>query len=267
VSLRRGLRFGLLAAAGVLVTLAVIAAVAALALRLHPRANVPWVEFSIGPASGDGTSINPGAIRASGMTVKAMIATAFDVPSVRVMGPPWLDRTRYSVTAVAAAAHAFRGMLRQELEKRLRLETHVEPRPFDVFVLTATSHVRLIDSRRSAPGTWIQWRTARLADASSERIAEALQIVLGKPVIDETGLRGSYDLTLDWDEDPVASLTSFVEHRLGLRLSPGRRDVEVLIVDSARRDAALLLLAQAGRLSRQAPHSIRSRLARALAVR
>ena len=267
MSVRRVLRLALSAAAGVLVTLAIVAALAALALRLHPRATLPWVEFSIGPATGDGANINRSAIRADGITVKAMIATAYEVPSVRVAGPPWLAQTRYSVTAVAQDPHAFRGMLRQELEKRFRLETHVEPRTVDAYVLTATSQVRLIDARRSGPSTWIEWRTARLLDASSERIAEALQLIVGKPVIDETGLRGSYDLTLDWDDDPVASITAFVEHRLGLRLAPGRRDVDVLIVDNVRRDPALFLLAHAGKLAREAPLSVRSQVARALAVR
>lgn len=267
MNLRRGLRLGLWIAAGMLTVLAVIAAAAALALRLHPRTNAPWVEFSIGPASGQSAWIGLRELRADGITVKALIAAAYDVPAVRIIGPPWLAQTRYSVTAVAGDTHAFRGMLRQEPDQRFRLQTHVEPRPFDVFVLTATGAPGLLESQRPGPGTWIEGRTARLRDASSERIAEALQLIVRAPVIDDTGLRGSYDLTLDWTDDPVTSITPFLRDRFGLRLTPGRRDLDVLIVDSAQRDAALLLLAHAGRLSRHAPPSLRFHLARALAVR
>lgn len=46
-------------------------------------------------------------------------------------------------------------------------------------------------------------------------VAEALQLIIGSPVIDETGLRNSYDLNLDWDDKPVQSLTAFLRDRYG----------------------------------------------------
>ena len=110
-------------------------------------------------------------------------------------------------------------------------------------------------------------RTARLRDASSERIAEAVQLIVGTPVIDETGLRGSYDLTLDWDDDPVRSLTAFLRDRFGLRLAPDRRDLDVLVVDNVHRDPALFMLAHLGGMTRPAPRKVRNGLAGLAVVR
>ena len=240
---------------------------ALLAVHLHAPPAGNWVEFSIGPATGVSASISPVQIRSDGITVRGMIATAYDIPAVRVMGPPWLSRVRYAITAVASDAASFRPTLRQELDQRFHLQTHFEPRTYDVFVLTASRDVRLLDSSRPGPSTWIEDRTARLRDASSERIAAAVQSIVGKPVIDETGLRGSYDLSLDWRDDPVASLTPFLRERFGLQLAPARRDVDVLVIDAVRRDPTLFLVGQAPRLTRHAPRRLREHVAGIFTIR
>ena len=266
MSRRRALRAALTVAIGLVALVTVFAAATLLTVHLHTPPLGEWVEFSIGPATGDSASIGPAHIRADGLTLRGAIATAYDIPAVRVAGPPWVSRTRYAITAVARDAASFRPMLRQELDQRFHLETHVEPRSHDVFVLTTSGTVRLLDSSRPGPSTWIEQRTARLRDASSERIAAALQSIIGKPVIDDTGLRGSYDLSLDWTDDPVASLTPFLRDRFGLQISPARRDLDVLVVDRCRPDAALLLSGQAARLTRGAPWRVRQHIARALTI-
>ena len=55
--------------------------------------------------------------------------------------------------------------------------------------------------------------------------------------------------------------------RFGLRLTPGRREMKVVIVDSIRRDAALLLLGHVGRMTRGAPQHFRQRIADVLTIR
>jgi hypothetical protein len=49
-------------------------------------------------------------------------------------------------------------------------------------------------------------------------------------------------------------------------LTPATRNLEVLVVDSARRDPALFVLGQLGRLTAGAPSELRARLARWLSV-
>lgn len=70
---------------------------------------------------------------------------------------------------------------------------------------------------------------------TSESIAGTLEYMLGKPVIDETGLTNHYDFELKWtvggDERATANaLIRAVRERLGLELTVTRRPVEVLVV-------------------------------------
>jgi uncharacterized protein (TIGR03435 family) len=93
-----------------------------------------------------------------------------------------------------------------------------------------------------------------------------LQSALAKPVIDETGLDGRFELELAWTEDRVMSLSKQLRERFGLELTPATRNLEVLVVDSARRDPALFVLGHLGRLTAVAPAEVRARLARLLSV-
>jgi uncharacterized protein (TIGR03435 family) len=247
---------------------AIVIVGSAVVLHRHQRSE-KWLEFSIGPASGDSTSINPTMIRSDGMTLKIALATAFDIPAARVIGPNWLGQTRYAITAVVSLDDqaSFRSLLQEELKNRLNLQTHLEVRPFDVLVLSATGTPRLQRARHTDTGTWVSYEKAVLRDATMERLASALQSIAGRPVVDETGITGKYDLDFGWGEDRVASLTAVLQDRFGLRLSPEKREMEALIVDSIRRDAGLVLLEGADRLTRGAPPDIRRKIANLLTVR
>ena len=239
------------------------------ALRLHPRTSASWTEFSIGPASGNWLTIQPSLMRSSGVSLTTAIAVAYGIPADRVVGPTWLADARYSLTAVADSDDpgAFRPMLQQELENRLRLKTHIEVRSFDVFVLTTTDAPRLELTRSKHEQTSISEWDAQLWAASTSRLASALQSVVGRPVVDETGLPGSYDIKLEWGEDRVATLTAALHDRFGLRLSPAKRDLEALIVDHVQRDAALLLMAEVGQITQGSSPHVRRTIAGILTIR
>ena len=69
-------------------------------------------------------------------------------------------------------------------------------------------------------------------------------------VVDQTGLTGTYDFTLTWSEQSVASgagqengadapsLFTAVQEQLGLKLVPTKVPVQVIIVDSIERPSA-----------------------------
>jgi uncharacterized protein (TIGR03435 family) len=236
---------------------------------MHGRSAGPWLEFSIGPASGTSVSMGPALIRSSGVTLEAALAAAYDVPTVRVIGPEWLGRTRYSINAVVGVdeTESFQRLLQEELKNRLRLQAHLEVRPFDVFVLTADGPPRLEPARGANPRIWVHERDAQFQEATMERVAAVLQGILGRPVIDETGMTGSYNLDVAWGDDVVGSVTAALADRFGLRLSPARRDMEALVIDSVRRDAAMVVLAEVGRFTRGAPPRIRQGIARILTIR
>ena len=254
-------------ALGAAVVIAPIAVVLTV-LNLQPRSTGPWLDFSIGPAVGNSTNISAGSIRSEGITTKALVGLAYDVPQVRVLGPDWLAKTRYSVRAAVDIHDAaeWRGMLRQELERRFHLEAHTEPRPFDVFVLSAAGQPQLerADGRKS--NTWLKVSEVEMQEVSMEGLASALQHIIGHPVIDETGMDGRFNLELAWEQDRVASLTRRLA-AMGLRLTPAKRDLDALVVDRAERDAALLLIERLGGLAQMAPRDLREPIGWIFSVR
>jgi uncharacterized protein (TIGR03435 family) len=68
---------------------------------------------------------------------------------------------------------------------------------------------------------------------------------MGAPVLDATGLKGFYDLTLDWVPDPEdesapaadapqgPTLVMALDHQLGLKLEARKEPIEILVVDYA----------------------------------
>ncbi len=65
---------------------------------------------------------------------------------------------------------------------------------------------------------------------------------LGRPVVNSTGLLGTFDFTLDWTPDDTAvdgaagpSLFTAIQEQLGLKLEPSKSLVEVLVIDHVER--------------------------------
>jgi uncharacterized protein (TIGR03435 family) len=70
--------------------------------------------------------------------------------------------------------------------------------------------------------------------------------VLGRPVIDSTGLRGAYDFVLNYvwdpagpgpltDDDSGLGIEGALKEQLGLGLAKKKRQVEILVIDRAEK--------------------------------
>jgi uncharacterized protein (TIGR03435 family) len=65
--------------------------------------------------------------------------------------------------------------------------------------------------------------------------ATYLEQMLQTPVIDQTGLKGNYDIDLTWDNqtDPQENIKKALSDQLGLELVPGIAPIDYLIVEKA----------------------------------
>jgi uncharacterized protein (TIGR03435 family) len=165
-------------------------------------------------------------------------------------GPAWLDSDRYDIVAKASAAtpRAQLLMLRRLLADRFNLKVHRERRQVRVYALVvarggpkmkAASDVRSNFTFGAGHVAASELSMAEFADRLSGPVFQ-----LGIPVIDSTGLPGTFDFTLDWSSGDMAveaiakpSLFTGLEEQLGLKLRPTKSMIDIWVVDHAERTA------------------------------
>jgi len=84
-------------------------------------------------------------------------------------------------------------------------------------------------------------------DVSTGEFADLLSVLLGRIVVDETGLSGTYDIEAKWSPDdftaesgvpeaePRGSVFAVLKETLGLRLESAKGPVKVLVIDRAEK--------------------------------
>jgi uncharacterized protein (TIGR03435 family) len=166
-------------------------------------------------------------------------------------GPSWLDSNRYDIVAKASATtprEQLLLMLRRLLADRFDLKIHREKRSVRVYTLVvarggpkikATSGVESNFTFGAGHVTASEISMAEFADRLAGPVFQ-----LGIPVIDSTGLPGTFDFSLDWSSgDAVVeaiarpSLFTAIEEQLGLKLRPAKRMIDIWVVDHVERVA------------------------------
>jgi uncharacterized protein (TIGR03435 family) len=185
-----------------------------------------------------------------------LITYAYDIKDYELFGEPrWADIDRYNNSAkapdgISLNREAARPMMRALLSDRFQLRAHTEEKEMPVYMLVVAKGGPKF--RQSQPGaqkalTLQSKSKGSVITVSSGDMAQlAREFSKGnnvdRPVIDKTGLTGTYDYKLEWGDDAatdadagtVSVFTAFQE-QLGLRLQPTRAPVQVLIVDHAEK--------------------------------
>lgn len=200
------------------------------------------------------------------MSLSDLVAWAYDVKIWQVTGGPrWADQSkdravldpatrRFDINAKAEGdgerpREEFRQMLRALLAERFHLGLHREPREIPVYALVPDKKgVKVRESGPEAKGVLLMTRSGRIVADGVE-----MKVLAGwfsnangveRPVVDETGLKGRYDFTLEWTnplagpagkDDAAAgpSIFTAMTDQLGLRLEPRKGPVEFLVIDRA----------------------------------
>lgn len=212
-----------------------------------------------------------------GFTLLQLVQGAFERDQFTVAGgPAWVNSARFDVIAKSerpVTGPEMRAMTRRLLEERFALRTHTEMRELDAFALVlARQDGRLgpqlkpsaFDCRPFLAGVRPMSESpandrgisqcmivggvfGRLGTGFSHRgrgldsLTPRLQGVLGRPVVDRTGLTGAFDVDLRYRPDTQAPvpdsyppLTAALEEQLGLKLESGKETIDVLVIDDAQ---------------------------------
>ncbi|SFS15962.1 soil-associated protein, TIGR03435 family [Granulicella pectinivorans] len=191
-----------------------------------------------------------GRLTMTNASLRTLIRTAYDLQNYQfVGGPSWLDSDTYDISAVTGdqtevSQDGFRKRVMSLLADRFRLKAHWETRQGDVYALVVAKKgpaLQAAAGSSKAPGLNTD-KSSHLGRMTGTNVpvsylSTVLGIQLKHPVLDKTGLAGTYDWTLVWDPDPDAdstepSLFQAVQEQLGLKLDPQKGPVQMLVIDS-----------------------------------
>lgn len=230
--------------------LVLLAASPALA-QAHPSFEVASVRPSNAPANeGNWSPPGTGKFNAHNLTLARLMMLAYGIDANQIANKPaWLESDRFDIAAkpsggIALSREELKPLLQTLLEERFGLATHTETRLMPGYVLiVAKGGPKLQPTRGSKfPGFRLNVTDTELngLNWSMPYLATMLQHPAGRPVLDKTGLTGSYDLKLDFSPDPstdsaLPSIFTALQETLGLKLEPQKIPVQVLVIDRANR--------------------------------
>jgi len=216
---------------------------------------------------------NPGRIRLENWALLDLIAAAYNVRTTQVSGPAWISEQSFDIEAKLpedTPKEQVNAMLQSLLEERFGLKVHrdtqtkqgfalvvgkkgpklkpAEPLPAETQDLTPEQRQAQIKEQTLARLAALMKRmqensengipmsgfnSATWPSITSEELASRLVRFAEAPVIDETGLRGKYSVSIEnWKilDLPGGTIFDAVEE-LGLKLEPRKVTIETVVVD------------------------------------
>jgi uncharacterized protein (TIGR03435 family) len=247
----------------------------------------PAQEFevaSIKPAAPDargmGVRTTPGGrVNITNMTLKEMIVLAYRIQPYQISGgPPWLATAHYDISAKPESAPKdgeLQLMLQALLRDRFQLTIQRETRDLPIYALVLARKdgklgPKLMESKEGGCATHApdgppvaatlfcgqQSMGPRMLNATAVPIANIVPMlarILGRTVVDKTGLTGNYDISAEWAQDesqlgglspearaaasdtPGPSIFTALQEQLGLKLESQKGPVEVFVVERAEK--------------------------------
>lgn len=200
-------------------------------------------------------SVDPGRLTMVNVNLHRAICWAYDVKTYQVSGPGWLDEDRYDIMAKApgtASEAELRAMLQHLLSDRFKLEFHRQQKELPVYALVVAKggpkfHESKTEGEFSVTPTGKT--SATFQRATVAQLVDMLTQVLRMPVLDETGLKGHYDVSVDLTSylpdnfehsngpppDIQGIVMSALPGLLGLKLESRKAALDMLMIDHAER--------------------------------
>jgi uncharacterized protein (TIGR03435 family) len=200
-----------------------------------------------------------------------LILFAYRVQRKQILGAPdWIFEDRYDISATPdqegkPSADQVRMMIRKLLADRFQMKYHLEKRELAAFVLTVGKDgpkLKPSQPNGNLHGIGLQpAATGAMLFANNSPIpafTSFLQsMMLDRPVVDETGLTGRYDMTVTFTPDDslfngqplgfpkpadgVEAAPGFfeaIQQQLGLRLVAEKAQVDVIAIDHVAKPSA-----------------------------
>ncbi|HEY1759079.1 MAG TPA: TIGR03435 family protein [Bryobacteraceae bacterium] len=202
-----------------------------------------------------GISISGSLVTCSIMTLSRLIIEAYGVKAYQVSGGPTWASDSSTVFDIEARADGTPtreqadAMLQTLLADRFHVKLHREMKDLPVYDLViAKNGPKLKESAADATsmssrqGSPTGPRKLTFSKATITVLANGLAADAGRPVIDKTGLTGSYNFSLEYTPDGTPadvatgpSIFTALEDQLGLKLVSSKAPTEILVIDHAEK--------------------------------
>jgi uncharacterized protein (TIGR03435 family) len=202
-----------------------------------------------------------GRFRASAIDLKYLMEWAYSIqPSQHSGGPSWWGTDRYDIVAKAegnATDEQQKLMLRTLLAERFGLKFHYEKKKLPVYVISVGKAApklfppkdEEVHSIRIMPQQDADQKTTTFHVVATRYSLTQLTDVFARQLerifVNETGLNGDYDFTLDLTPDesrpsPLdpSLLIAAMRDQLGLQMKSQEAVVDFLVIDSVEKVAA-----------------------------
>lgn len=191
-----------------------------------------------------------GKFLASNVSLAFLIRMAYAVDDDQIMGKPgWLESELYDVVAkpesgIALSREELRPRLQALLQQRFHLDAHRETKLVRGYALVVAKGGPRLKATKGDhwPGFRVHVGGGELngLNWSMPTLAAMLQAPAGLPVVDKTGIAGSYDIKLEFAPDLSAdsslpSVFTALRETLGLKLESQMVPVEMLAIDHVDR--------------------------------
>lgn len=244
----------------------------------------PKLEFEVASIKPNATGENgmriqttPGRYIAKNLTARALIMNAFNVKDFQIGGgPAWIASDRFDVDAktgnaddpedakstkaeMLAKADQIRSMMQSLLADRFKFKMHEESKEAPAYALVVGKNGPKLKPAEGGAEARQMMRMGRgqlsAKKITMDSLASQFSNMVGRPVVNKTGLSGEYDVDLEWTPDsgqaagpigggPTAgdapppvdssgpSIFTAVQEKLGLKLEGTKAPVKVIVIDS-----------------------------------
>lgn len=217
---------------------------------------------------------------------KFLIQTAFNVRDFQIAGAPaWIESTQYDIAAKTESSPSesgvpekkineltdeerrsrgdrLRAMLQSLLAERFQMRVHRETKQLPVYLLVvAKGGIKLkISTNSSGDSGGLRPGRGFLAgnQVGVPFLGQTLSQIVGRPILDRTGLNGKYDFELKWTPDQSSAngplggaappllaadpdrpnIFTALQEQLGLKLDSSKGPVEVVVLDHIEKPSA-----------------------------
>jgi uncharacterized protein (TIGR03435 family) len=234
--------------------------------KLEPGYEVATIKPTDPAHPGGGFTLQGRHLVARNFTVEGLITLAYNLHTTQVTGgPDWLKTDHYDLDVLPdheglPSLEQARGIVRKLLAERFALKFHYDTKDLSVYVLTVAKtgpkFSKSTSDPSSPPGMGGPPGRMNMRNGSMEEFAQMMQGILDRPILDQTGLKDRYDLSVRWtpDEsqyggrvpppnsgdnsaaaDAPPPLFTAIQEQLGLKLDAMKAPTKVMVIESVQK--------------------------------